>query len=281
MGEIIIDFSEPPIQSLMNYVFENYRGLDDFCEIERKTIDPRGCADCHRNSYFPRGNPKYECDNFKRVYLLRYLARQFEQSNFVVKEYVLGKIEGKTDLSAVSLGGGPAPEALALLDGLSSCKGEYDLFFDNIECEASWEDIYHDISHQFANYVENIKLKTAFSCYDVTSYVLQRQYDIVFISWIFSEMGGQDSSSVLELAKNLATSPGYILVLDRCESPLVANITALVNRAQGLTLVEHDRKKHVHSIVDFPSDITDTFGPNFGCDFAFWVLQISSNEFFN
>lgn len=272
--EIILP-PEPQIQRLMNYVFENYRELDDFCEIERESKDTAKCVKCHHDSYFPGGNPIYECDNFKRVYLIRFLARQFEQSEFLIQEHVIGEIEGKTDLSAISLGGGPAPEALALMNQLSSCKGDYKLSFDNIDCEASWEDTYHDICNQFVNYIGNVKLKTSFTCYDVTRYVSRKRYDVVFISWIFSDMRGQNGSNVLQVASNLAKPQGYILLMDYHESALVAEISALVDETQGLTLAEHESKKYVHSIVDFPPDIKDTFGPDMGVDFAYWVLQSS------
>jgi hypothetical protein len=274
VSEIVIDLTEPPIQSLMNYVFENYRKLKGFCEIEGKSKNAVDCGNCHRNSYFGRGSPKYACDNFRRVYLLRYLARQFAQSDLVVREHVLREFENKKDLSAVSLGGGPAPEALALLDGLSSCKGDYSLFFNNVESEASWESIFHDISHQFAGYAKNVKLKTAFSCYDATGYAPQKQHDhdIVFISWLFSDIRGGDNAGVLRLAGDLVTPQGYILVMDRYENSLVSRISDLIDATQGLTLVKHETE-HVHSVVDFPQDIVETFGPDFGCDFAYWVLQ--------
>lgn len=280
MDKIIILSSEPLIQRLMNYVFENYLELKGFCEIEGKSKNAEECGNCHRNSYFPGGNPKYECDNFKRVYLLRYLARQFEQSDFVIREHLLGAIKGKADLSAVSLGGGPAPEALALMDGLSSCEGDYSLFFNSIECEASWEYIYHDISHQFASYAKNVKLKTAFSCYDATGYAPQKQHDhdVVFISWLFSDMRGGNSPGVLQVAGDLVTPQGYILVMDRYESSLVSRVSDLIDATQGLTLVKHETT-YVHSVVDFPPDIVKTFGPDFGCDFAYWVLQRYSDDF--
>ncbi len=67
-------------------------------------------------------------------------------------------------------------------------------------------------------------------------------------------------------------------MIDRDESQLVAKISALVDRVQGLTLLEHERE-HVHSIVDFPSNISDTFAPQYSCDFAYWVLQIPTNDF--
>lgn len=283
MGEKIILPPEPPIQSLMNYVFDNYANFDDFCEfkedLEPEPVNKKDCAKCHRESYFPQGKPKYQCNNFKRTYLIRYFARQFAQSDFLISCDTLTDIKSKPNLSAISLGGGPAPEAIALINGLSSFEGEYNLFFDNIDCEASWENIYYDICNQFLNYVKNIKLKIGFSCYDVTGYVSEKQYDVVFISWVLSEVGEQESSKILEVARNMATPQGYILVMDRYEPPFVSRISTLVNAAQGLTLVEHETKKYVHSVVDFPQDIMDTFTPDCGCDFAFWLLQNSPDDF--
>ena len=61
-------------------------------------------------------------------------------------------------------------------------------------------------------------------------------------------------------------------MIDRDESQLVAKISALVDRVQGLTLLEHERER-VYSIVSFPPIIKDTFAPDFGCNFAYWVLE--------
>ncbi len=279
MGEMIILPPEPPIQSLMDYVFDNYRELEDFCEIVGEPINTEECVDCHIGSYYPEGNPTYKCDNFKRVYLVRYFATQFAQSDFVIKEHILHHIEGKADLSAVSLGGGPAPEALAFMNGLSSYEGDYNLFFDNIDCEASWEEVYHDISRQFTNYVGNVKLKTRFSCYDVTSYVSERRYDIVFISWILSEMSEQDMFKVLKVASNLVTPQGYIVVMDSWETAVVENISSVVHEITELTMQEHDERWTRHCGVSFPDDLREYFKVRLFCDTAYWVLQIPSNDF--
>ena len=283
MSEIIIEFSESHIQSLMNYVFENYRELDEFCEftedLEPAPVDVEGCVECHMASYWEDRNPVYECANFKRIYLFRYLATQFAQSDFVIKEHVFHSIEDKTDLSAVSLGGGPAPEALALMNELSSCEGDYKLSFDNIDCEASWEEVYHDISRQFTNYVGNVKLKAGFSCYDVISYISEKRYDIVFISWILSEMNEQDRFKVLKVACDLVTPQGYIIVMDRWETAVVENISSLVREIPELTVQAHEERWTQHCGVSFPDDIFELFKVRSFCDIAYWVLQFPSNDF--
>lgn len=275
---------EPPIQSLMDYIFDNYSDFDDFCEftedLEPEPVDVEECVECHKASYYDEGNPIYECTNFKQVYLFRYLATQFVQSDFVIQEHVRHLIDNKTDLSAVSLGGGPAPEALALMNELSSCEGEYNLFFNNIDYEASWEDIYHDVSHQFSNYIQNVKLRTDFSCHDITSYVSEKLYDIVFISWVLSEISEQqDILKVLKVASDLVTPQGCIIIMDSWESKVVENISSLVRKIAELTIQEHDERWTKNCGVQFPDDIREFFKVRLYCDTAYWVLQNSSDEF--
>lgn len=263
----------------MDYIFENYRELDDFCEFREDvgpvSVDVEECVDCHMRSYYPEdGNPMYQCGNFKRVYLVRYFATQFAQSEFVIKAHILRDVKGKADLSAVSLGGGPAPEALALMNELSSCEGDYNLFFNNIDREASWEEIYHDLAHRFAKRVENAKLKTGFSSSDVTSYVSHKQYDIVFISWMLSEMDEQDRPQALEMARKLVTPQGYILVTDRLEEAVVESISTIVGGTSGLELQRHDKVQGVYCGVSFPDDLKELFKVRLLGDIAYWVLQI-------
>jgi hypothetical protein len=260
----------------MNYVFDNYGNFDDFCEFreDMESVDVEECVECHIESYYDEGNPIYECANFKRVYLFRYLATQFAQSDFVIKEHILPHIEAKVDLSAVSLGGGPAPEALALMNILRTCEGDYNLFFANIDCEASWEAIYQDLAHRFAEGVQNVTLKTTFSSSDVTSYVPDRKYDIVFISWMLSEMDEQDRPRALEIARDLVTPQGYILVADRLEEAVVESISTIVGGASGLELQRHGKAQKVYCGVSFPDDLKELFKVRLLGDIAYWVLQL-------
>jgi len=271
--EFIIE-SLPPIQRLMDHVFDNYSELEDVCEISGESTSAEECVNCHMESYYPGGSPTYECDNFKRVYVLRYLATQFAQNQFVIDRYVLSSVKSKEKLSAITLGGGPAPEALALMNALSSCDGEYTLSFDNIDSEASWREMYHDITHRFKGYVENVNLRTGFRTHDACSYSSTNRYDIVFISWILSEMNDQDRPKVLNVAGNLVTPEGYIVVMDSWEDTLVENVSELVSRNTGLIEQGHDPRCTRHCGVALPDELREVFKYRLNADTAYWVLRI-------
>lgn len=274
MGEITIDFSEPPIQSLMDYVFKNFCELDASCKVQGVPVSVGECVDCCGRSYFG-GNSEYHCDNFKKVYLVKYLAVQVAQVDLPIKVHLLHRIESKPELSAVSLGGGPGTEAIALMDELRFCDEDFVLIFDNIEREASWATICDDLTQRFAEKIKNVKLKARFIPLDVVlaSYDLDRLYDIVFVSWMLSQVEEQDRSRVLEMARSLAEPEGYILVIDRIEPAIVEDISSTLSGIDGLNLIKKEGEVRGHCGVTFPPDIKDIFQVRIFCRATYWLLQ--------
>lgn len=278
MDEIIDRFTEEPIQSLMGYIFDNYCDFEDFCEIAKKPVEVEECVECHRGSYYEKGSPTYECENFKRVYLLRYLATQFAQSAFLIRTYILDDIKGKMDLSVISFGGGPAPEALALVNEIGNRDENYEISFENIDGEASWEPIYYDLTHYFVDQVKNVKLKTSFNCSDVTNFTSSKHYDIVFISWLLSDMDKQNRPRIVELARDLVTPQGHILVTDRVEEAMVDDISTVIGESKGLNLQEHGELHRYWCGVSFPDELKDCFKFRLNSYTAYWLLRITSND---
>ena len=215
MNELTIRFGQEPIQLLIAYIIKNYMDFDDFCEFTEYEnavpVDVEECVECHKDSYYDEGEPTYACDNFKKIYLFRYLAAQFAQVSFVLRGHLPRFLEETSNLSAISLGGGPAPEAIALMNGLNSSKEKFKLYFDNVDSEASWDAIYNNILHEFENYITNLELHTGFICSDITNYVSEKKYDIAFISWVLSEMNERDRDRVIKVVRDLVIPEGYII----------------------------------------------------------------------
>lgn len=260
------------MQRLLDYVVENYRELERFCKVDGD-VDVAKCVKCHQDSYYPGGQPKYECLNFRKLYVIRYLVSRVKQTSDLIGEHILPDIKSKADLSAISFGGGPGVEAVALMDQLSNCDGKFDLTFDNIDREACWEPIYQGLVWCFAEWVKNIRVNPRFFQIDVTSNFTAGQYDVVFVSWILSEMNNMDRFGVLTKAPDLARSRGYIVITDRPEQALAKEMSSLVEQIQGCNLVNHGTMSEIYCGVHVPDEIRDTFRVQLKCNAAWWVLK--------
>lgn len=274
--EVIILPPEPPMQTLMDHIFNRYRKLATTCGVNKIPVDTKNCVKCCTDSYFG-GKSEYECDNFRRTYLIKYLAVQVEQIDWPIKVHLSSYFREKPAISAISLGGGPGTEAVALMNNLSG-DDNYELTYDNIDAEISWKTIYEDITQAFAKQIGNVKLKTRFVTYDLTSatYDPHQLYDIVFISWILSQIDDQYSSRIsriLGTSRNLIKPQGYILVTDRAQETLVENITSSLNEVCGTSWTKKKGQLRHHCGVTFPEDIKNDFQVRIYCNSNYWLLQ--------
>ncbi|MBI4295021.1 MAG: hypothetical protein HY669_02515 [Chloroflexi bacterium] len=263
----------PPMQRLLEYVVENYCKLGGFCETEGVETDVAKCVKCHRDSFYDACRAKYGCHNFMRLHVIRYLSSRVKPTSDLIGAHVLSDIGSRADLSVVALGGGPGTEALALINQLSSYDGKHNLTFDNIDREASWEPIYKDLVQTFAGWVQTIKTDHRFFSIDVTSNFTAGQYDVVFVSWILSLIDTKDRLSVLEKARDLARSGGYIVITDRTETDLVEEISTLTKRFQDWTVVSQDIMPNIHCGVQVPDEIQRTFWVELCSNTAYWVMK--------
>ncbi|MFC1874859.1 hypothetical protein ACFLY3_01705 [Chloroflexota bacterium] len=270
---VIIDLQESPLQKLMNYIFENYCELKEPCKAKGFPVDTETCVKCVKDSWYD-GFRQYECDNFKRVYLIRYLAVQIGQITYPIKVSLLRYIKGIPQISAISLGGGPGTEAIALIDGLRICEGIYNITFENIDGVVSWGEIYNDLASRFEEQVENINLESKFVYCDVTCYKSGKLFDLVFISWVLSDMDKRkDWLKILEVAKNIVKPNGYILVSDRADDIIIRDISSTLREIGGLEIYREELPVSGHCGIVFPQNVKDTFGPRIGMGATYWVLR--------
>ena len=195
-------------------------------------------------------------------------------------QVVRDDICSRQDISAVSVGGGPGTEAIALMDILGDYQATFSLSFDNLDLEKSWKAIYTDLTRDFAKRTANVRLRTKFTSLDLRSYAdnLKSLHDIAFVSWFLSEVGKQDIPGILSAVKGLIKLNGFQVIVDRFEDDLVKSIAAALTKVRGLILKEHDRQIG-HCGVTFPDDIRDAFQVRLIADTAYWVLQPYLEEF--
>ena len=276
----MITIKFPPMQSFMDHVFDTYSELELLCTSKGINVDTDDCVGCCKDSYYG-GDTQYKCDNSKKIYLIRNMATQIKQVDLSLIQSLREDICSQQNIRAISLGGGPGTEAIALMDILRDYDNKFNISFDNVDSEDSWETIYKDLTHNFANRINNVKLKTRFISSNIETYAktVRVLYDVAFVSWLFSLIKKtEEILSILNVLESLIKEDGYLVVADRFEDKVVKVISNAIKQADGLILKENDR--HIkHCGVAFPDDIRDKFKVRLSADSAYWILQKYSLEF--
>lgn len=268
----------PPLQKLADYVFTQYRDFDQRCELRGIAVNAAICANCHKDSYY-RGRPAYECDNFKQAYLWRFLSAHIVQTEQPLSMYVVEQVCRESNIRALSLGGGPGTEAIALMNLLHGRTGNFSITFDNLEAEPSWQPFYDDLVNRFAGYLKNIKINARFKS-STAVYSMPTNpttaYHIVFASWLLSESDvASERENLLAQLWRVTRRNGYLVVMDREEDTLINEIQELLQGLDECSEVEADFTCQGYAGVSFPDELKEIFMPKLNYQTAYWVLRRS------
>ena len=274
----LVDLLHSPLQQLADYVFSTYREYDEQCHENNSDASWDTCVSCHQKAYWRNGKPKYNCDNLKKVYLWRYLSTHIAQTEPPLLRPAAEKLCGKEEVKAMSVGGGPGTEAIALINQLNNSVDFQNITFHNLEFEQSWESIYFDLVMLFTKFVDNISITPAFLQFDASAPLIQiiseSDYDIVFLPWILSEMKTSGERRILIQRAIDATCPeGFTLITDRIEEALIEDISSFVNGLADCNLIEVNKECVSYAGISFPPDLVEIFKPKLNYRTAYWVLQ--------
>lgn len=274
----VFELSFPPLQQLADYIYDAYKEFEEHCSVDGSDADWETCVFCHRKAYMRGGKPKYGCDNFKRAYLWRFLSTHIAQTESPLSTHVSEHLGKLNTVKALSVGGGPGTEAIALMHQLNGCDGNHNITFHNLEYEQSWEPIYLDLVGQFTQYASNVSITPKFHQFDASAPLLQQinesDYEIVFIPWILSEMKTSAERQMLLQRAAIATCQnGHLIVTDRIEESLMDEISAFTTELEGFNLIKENRECKSHAGISFPSDLIEIFKPKLSYQTAYWVLR--------
>jgi len=267
-----IDFTPEPMQRLLDYVIENYLTIEGLCPNSGLECDIAQCVPCCSENYFG-GTVRYDCFNFKKVYLVRFLISHTKQTCDLIRRTIVPDIAKIANLFVISFGGGPGVEALALMELLRHYDGRYDFVFDNVDRELSWQPIYQDLVQAFSGWVNNVRVTPQFSQIDVTEGFKAHEYDIVFIPWILSELDKEGRHRVLSRARDLTQPSKYVVVTDRPELDLISKISESITSIQDWELIESDTGFKGWCGAHFPDEIQKAFWVQLTYRTAYWVLK--------
>jgi hypothetical protein len=270
-----ITFRPSPMQALIDYILSAYLNLDPFCLTLATSVGTDHCVQCCSGSYYNQGRAiQYQCKNSKRVYLIRYLASQVKQVQFAIDSSVLETIGARQTITLASLGGGPGTEVIAMMDTLRNTNNQHALDFDSFEIEPSWKPIFDDLTTRFAQRMPNLTLRARFRSHNVSGGIqaLTNQYDVVFVSWLLSELADQGRITVLGRLAQLLKSDGLAVIADRPEASLISRVNQIIAGEPDLMVVESDTQTE-HCGVTFPNDVRTAYQVKLWANTHYWVLQ--------
>jgi len=270
---IEIDFTPGPMERLLDYVIEHYLNIEGLCPNTGLSVDRPQCVKCNYERHRGGGKPLYSCQNFRKVYLIRFLITHTKQTCDLIRRTIISDIAKIPNLFVVSFGGGPGVEALALMELLRHYDGKYDFVFDNVDRELSWQPIYQDLVRTFSGWIKNVDVNPRFSQIDVTGDFLAKQYDIVFVPWILSELDKEGRHRVLSRARDLTQPSKYVVVTDRPESALIRKISESITSIQAWDVIKSEPKFKKHCGIHFPDDLRAKFRAQVEYSTAYWVLK--------
>ncbi|MCJ7604877.1 MAG: hypothetical protein MUO19_02440, partial [Dehalococcoidales bacterium] len=186
---------------------------------------------------------------------------------------------GKLDtVKALSIGGGPGTETIALMNQLNGCEGNQNITFCNLEYEQSWEPIYLDLVDQFTHFTSSVSITPEFRQFDASAPLFQQinesDYDIVFIPWILSELkSSTERRMLLQRVAGVICMNGHLIVTDRIEEALMDEISKYAAELKDFNLIEENRDCKSHAGISFPSELLEIFKPKLSYKTAYWVLK--------
>lgn len=279
------------LDDFMNDVYLDYSNLGQKCEDDNRCQMCRGdCAECQKcdwNMY--DGNTeharRYDCDNFKRVYMIRYMAAHVENAKIPLQKVdeLSSFIAGSDVIRTVSLGGAYGNESIAVLDYLNDNGLAPAVRLWTLDKTPSWEPFHDHVVEGFASRTSISERLLGFISEDATRpaqimrIASSAPVHLAFVPWVLSEKGNDNlARALLQTAIDLVGNWGFVIITDRTESKLVDKVNCLINQFHGVRIVYHERYCSRPISVQIPPEIRVRFGPKCNAVTAYWVLQSSN-----
>lgn len=222
------------------------------------------CFECCQNRYFNGNGINYDCVQFRKAYIMRYLPVHIHENYLAlcrIPHDVIDEIGQNETVNMLSLGGGPGTDIAAFKKYIQSG------FFDDrttrsfrivrIEREDNWNGFARRVIHLFA--CENFEIDHRKRHQSVLEMIREEGVHVVTLSYILSEI---ELGNIPDLTRNIARTlaeTAVIIVNDRDEDEVREKAELLLESLQvGNFDSRNDRE---WCGVYYPGDIRDRINP--------------------
>jgi hypothetical protein len=251
------------ITNLINEIEKSF-DYSKFNNCNNSIRNSTNCVDCCKKRFYAGMPIKYECAQFLKVYVMRYLPVHIYENLLAFRETpqdVFNLIDRCSKVRLLSLGGGPGSDIVAFKEYLEEQERSKIVLAEivRVDREEKWNEMAEKVinNHKFngVNYNHTNILADVLS-----DFIDESKYNFISMSYILSELG----SNMKSLAKNLLFSvndPSVIVINDRDERAVENNANILFNELGVSKSNIHFSKDRRNCGVEYRDDIRETFKP--------------------
>lgn len=242
------------------------------------------CPSCCGKQYFGGNQPRYDCEQKRRVYVVRYLpAYIYEnyQGFRLLPKNLITQNFSKNKISVLSLGGGPGSDMAGMK--------KYLAYLDNYDCpcqdfsmvrvdkEDGWDELSKKVNNLYSGGRNFNHWKIKLDVCEISQTLSKHKSDFVLISYLLSEI--TTSSQLDRFAQNLAsclTRDSIIIINDRDQEEVNHRIGALAEKVK----LSQKRCGYItgHCGFTFESDIWSKAGQNVNVSSRIHIFKLCNDN---
>jgi hypothetical protein len=210
------------------------------------------CPECCQNRYFNGDAIEYDCEQFRKAYVMRYLPVHVHE-NFLalnmIPEEMLGRIAEDDDVNVLSLGGGPGSDILAFKKFFNNWHRHAPnierLTIYRVDLEETWNDLASQIIHLIDCAGVEIDHKR------ITNNVLRfrprregMRSHFICLSYLLSELRLEDIPRLARKILNFAADVAAITINDRNQDEVREKAELLLDAINAERIAECSDSRH-------------------------------------
>ena len=253
------------MDNLIKDYFESLNS-DAFHGCMDKTPESGSCIECFKNQYFNNNKISYDCEEKRKLYVLRYFNVHQAENHSGLSMLPDGIINGWFEGGAVkilSIGGGPGSDVYGALnyviDEINEREEDLDIIVSQVDAQTHWDNIFDDVMQRFFPWCLDYK-KIPLDIKAGLRSIPCQDFNLVTASYLVSELSHKASMSLAVDINSLLGSGGVLMINDRSEDVVEKRICLMFDKI-GMGY----QKYYLTSWAgyDYPCEIADIVRPKF------------------
>lgn len=245
--------------------YYNKLNPERFDGCESKTARSHSCLDCFKNQFFDGNKISYDCEEKRKLYLLRYFFVHSMENYHGAKSIPCDVIDGWFEnghVDILSIGGGPGSDVCGVLEYLEeeakTRQVNLSINVVRLDIEDQWDEAFKDVMERFfpsANYrTVHLDANEGFET------ISDESFDLATASYLTSELSTEKCLNLANEIDSILVDGGVLMINDRPEGIVEQNIRSMFDQ---IKLIYKEQSLNGWAGYSYPNDIAAAVAPKF------------------